>query len=259
MSRRILLVLAAALLAVAGLYYAWPLGTSVPAQAARSAGREARALPVLAAEVVTRPDARRDLDHRQRRADRERRRQAADRRPDRQGRCPRRPGRQSRRRAVPARQPAGAGHPRSGARDPAARPCPARQCPARARAPEAARAQGLRLQTAARRRPDHRQRRRGDGQGRPGCGRGRRGPALLHDDPGADRRPPRHHRLQARQHGPGRRFGTARDDQSAASDLRRLHGRGALSGRTAASDGGGPAAGYGHDPRQSGWRRQRGR
>ncbi len=55
MRRRILLVLGVALLAPAGLYYVWPFGTSVPAQAARSAGRETRALPVLATEVVTRP------------------------------------------------------------------------------------------------------------------------------------------------------------------------------------------------------------
>jgi multidrug efflux system membrane fusion protein len=55
MIRRVLLALGAALLAAAGLYYAWPFETSGPAQAARSAGREARALPVLAAEVKTQP------------------------------------------------------------------------------------------------------------------------------------------------------------------------------------------------------------
>jgi membrane fusion protein, multidrug efflux system len=54
MLRRIVLALGLLPLAAAGLYYAWPLGTSGHAQSARSAGREARALPVLAAEVVTR-------------------------------------------------------------------------------------------------------------------------------------------------------------------------------------------------------------
>jgi membrane fusion protein, multidrug efflux system len=54
MIRRILWALGVLLLAAAGLYYAWPLGTSGHAQAVRSA-REARALPVLAAEVETKP------------------------------------------------------------------------------------------------------------------------------------------------------------------------------------------------------------
>ncbi len=55
MNRRLLLALGVVLLAAAGLWYAWSFESSGPAQAARSAGREARALPVLAAEVVTRP------------------------------------------------------------------------------------------------------------------------------------------------------------------------------------------------------------
>jgi multidrug efflux system membrane fusion protein len=55
MIRRILFALGVVLLVAAGLYYARPFGTSEPAQAARSSGRQARALPVLAAEVVARP------------------------------------------------------------------------------------------------------------------------------------------------------------------------------------------------------------
>jgi membrane fusion protein, multidrug efflux system len=55
MNRRLLLALGAVLLVAAGLWYAWSFETSGPAQAARSAAPQARALPVLAAEVVTRP------------------------------------------------------------------------------------------------------------------------------------------------------------------------------------------------------------
>ncbi len=55
MVRRVLFALGVALLAAAGLYYAWQIETSGHAQAARSAGREARILPVLAADVATRP------------------------------------------------------------------------------------------------------------------------------------------------------------------------------------------------------------
>jgi membrane fusion protein, multidrug efflux system len=51
---RILLALGVVLLVAAGLYYARPFGTSEPAQAARPEGGAARALPVLAAEVMTR-------------------------------------------------------------------------------------------------------------------------------------------------------------------------------------------------------------
>jgi membrane fusion protein, multidrug efflux system len=54
MSRRILLAFGVVLLAAAGLWYAWSFESSGPAQAARTAGQPARALPVLAAEVVTR-------------------------------------------------------------------------------------------------------------------------------------------------------------------------------------------------------------
>ena len=201
--------------------------------------------------------ARRDRDHRQRAADRQRRRQAADRRPDRQGRRSGRPGGQGRRRAVRARQPAGAGGPRPGARDPGARPRAARRCPARARTPDPAWSQGLRLQAAARRRPDQRRRRPGDAQGRPGRGRGRPGRAVLHHDPGADRRPARDGRLQARQYGQVRRCGGAGHPQPAAADLRRVLGRRALPGRAAEGDGGRPPAGHGHDPGQPGRRGER--
>jgi multidrug efflux system membrane fusion protein len=55
MMRRILLAVGVALLVAAGLYYAWPFGTSEPAQAARSAMGAQRPLPVLAATVAERP------------------------------------------------------------------------------------------------------------------------------------------------------------------------------------------------------------
>ena len=55
MNRRILLAFAVVLLAAGGLWYAWSFESSGPAQAARTAGPSARALPVLAAEVATRP------------------------------------------------------------------------------------------------------------------------------------------------------------------------------------------------------------
>ena len=54
MSRRILLAFGVVLLAAAGLWYAWSFESSGPAQAARTGGPPARALPVLAAEVASR-------------------------------------------------------------------------------------------------------------------------------------------------------------------------------------------------------------
>jgi membrane fusion protein, multidrug efflux system len=55
MTRRVLLALGVMLLMAAGLYYVRPFATSEPAQAARSAAGQPRALPVLAGEVVARP------------------------------------------------------------------------------------------------------------------------------------------------------------------------------------------------------------
>ena len=54
MIRRILLAFGVVLLAAAGLWYAWSFETSGPAQAARTGGPQAPALPVLAAEAATR-------------------------------------------------------------------------------------------------------------------------------------------------------------------------------------------------------------
>ncbi len=206
MIKRIVLALLVLLGTAAGVaYYAWPLSPPSEAQSARGGGREARPPPVLAAEVVTeaapvqlatigrvQPIAnvavRSRIDG-----------QIA------QVAVERRPGGQGGRRAVRARQPAAAGDARPGRGHPGARPRAARQRAARPRPPGAARPEGFRLETAARRGPHQ--------TSPPPRRRSRRDEAQVEsakaqlsytDDPSADRRSPRERSPQARQHGQGR-------------------------------------------------------